>query len=119
MAVSIQLVFLSLTVHAGGSCAVLRRKARLRRGIYGGNYECHAQLGKTMKVVGLGSFEKSRTFTKFRSSHALGGLSTRDACETLWEFEVPDSRLPRGLHCGRPVSETGCHSVSDVRSLVS
>jgi len=76
--------------------------------------EWQAQLVKKMKGVGLGSTERSPTLTKSRSSPALGGLSSRDASQTLWEFKVLDSRLPNGFYSVIPVSWTIFQSISDV-----
>lgn len=77
-------------------------------GIYS---EWQAQLVKKMKGVGLGSTERSPTLTKSRSSPALGGLSSRDASQTLWEFKVLDSRLPNGFYSVIPVSSTIFQSI--------
>jgi len=76
--------------------------------------EWQAQLVEKMKGVGLGSTERSPTLTKSRSSPALGGLSSRDASQTLWEFKVLDSRLPNGFYSVIPVSSTLFQSNFDV-----
>lgn len=67
--------------------------------------EWQAQLVRKMKGVGIGSTERSPTLTKSRSSPSLGGLSSRDASQTLWECKVLDSRLPNGFYSVIPVSE--------------
>jgi len=73
--------------------------------------EWQAQLVKKMKGVGLGSAERSPTLTKSRSSPALGGLSSRDASQTLWELKVLDSRLPNGFYSVIPVSRAMFQSI--------
>lgn len=60
--------------------------------------EWQAQLVRKMKGVGIGSADRSPTLTKSRSSPSLGGLSSRDASQTLWESKVLDSRLPNGFY---------------------
>jgi len=47
-----------------------------------------------MKGVGLGS----PSLTKSRSSPALGGLSSQDASQILWESKALDFRLPNGFY---------------------
>lgn len=75
--------------------------------------EWQAQLVRKMKGVGIGSAERSPTLTKSRSSPALGGLSSRDASQTLWELKVLDSRLPNGFYSVIPVSQAVFQSISD------
>lgn len=73
--------------------------------------EWQAQLVEKMKGVGLGSAERSPTLTKSRSSPSLGGLSSKDASQTLWDFKVLDSRLPNGFYSVIPVSQAIFESI--------
>lgn len=79
--------------------------------------EWQAQLVKKMKGVGIGSAERSPTLTKSRSSPSLGGLSSRDASQTLWESKVLDSRLPNGFYSVIPVSEAISQYIFSISQL--